>query len=323
MTARRFRHGAVSRLGYGGFGLAGVFESVERDEAVASVRYALERGIDVIDVARAYGPAEAIAGEALRHWSGPRPVLATKVLSTGPLSRWGIPPSVDEVFPPGRVTESTHESLRQLGVDHLDLQQLHLYWPNWGVEGYWLDELQALRDAGTIGAIGVSLPDQRHDVGLPLVQSGAIDSVQTVVNIFDPTALDCLVPACAERGVAVIARCVLDEGGLTGMLSTDTVFPDGDYRAGYFDQGPREQYLARVEALRSYVPEHASSLAALALKFVLAQEAVTTSVVTMHLRRFAQLNIDVLDETPLDPTVAEELRRRHRWVRNFYNRKVM
>lgn len=323
MDTPRFRHGQVSRLGYGGFGLAGVFEPVDAEAAVGSVLLALELGIDVIDVARAYGPAESLVGRALRRWSGPEPVIATKVSSLGPVSRWGIPPSVDEVFPPGHVTASTHESLRELGVDHLDLQQLHLYWPNWGVEGYWLDELVALRDAGSVGAIGVSLPDQRHDVGLPLVLSGVIDSVQTVVNIFDPTALDCLVPACREHDVAVIARCVLDEGGLTGTLTPDTAFADGDYRAGYFDQGPRAEYIARVDALRRYIPEHASSLAALALEFVLADPGITTAVVTMHVEEFARANVAVLDEPALDPAVVAELSHRHRWVRNFYHRKAL
>lgn len=319
----RFRHGEVSRLGYGGFGLAGVFEQVDADAAVRSVLLALELGVDVIDVARAYGPAESLTGQALRRWSGPPPVIATKVESLGPRSRWGIPPNIDEVFPPGHVTASTHASLRELGVDHIDLQQLHLYWPNWGTEGYWLDELVELRDAGLVGAIGVSLPDQRHDVGLPLVMAGAIDSVQTVINIFDPTALDCLVPASRDHEVAVIARCVLDEGGLSGFLAPDTAFADGDYRAGYFDQGPRSEYIARVDALRRFVPEHASSLAALALKFVLADPGVTTAVVTMHVEEFARANAAVLDEPPLDPAVVTELRHHHRWVRNFYHRKAL
>lgn len=323
MSTPRFRHGEVSRLGYGGFGLAGVFEQVDADAAIDSILLALELGVDVIDVARAYGPAESLTGQALRRWSGPKPVIATKVSSLGPTSRWGIPPSVDEVFPPGHVTTSTYDSLRELGVDHIDLQQLHLYWPNWGVEGYWLDELIALRDDGVVGAIGVSLPDQRHDIGLPLVHSGAIDSVQTVINIFDPTALDCLVPACREHDVAVIARCVLDEGGLTGTLDPTTVFADGDYRAGYFDQGPRAEYIARVDALRRYIPDHASSLAALALKFVLADPGITTAVVTMHLEEFARANLAVLDEPALDPSVVAELSHQHRWVRNFYHRKAL
>lgn len=313
----------VSRLGYGAFGLAGVFGAVDEDAAVRSVLHSLERGVTMIDTARAYGPSEEIVGKALRQWTGARPFLASKVNAVGPKQQWGIPTPVADVFPRGHVTAATEESLRRLGVDHIDCMQLHVYWPNWGVEGYWLDELRALRRRGLIGAIGVSLPDQRHDVGLPLVLAGAIDSVQTVVNIFDPTALDCLAPLCRENGVAVIARCVLDEGGLTGFLTPDVEFASGDYRAAYFDQGPRAEYIRRVDALRQFVPEHASTLAALALKFVLHDPAVTVAVASMHVTRFADENIAALAEPPLSTEIFEALRRRHRWVHNFYNAKVM
>jgi methylglyoxal reductase len=87
------------------------------------------------------------------------------------------------------------------------------------------------------------------------------------INIFDPCALENLVPICQKHGVAVIARCIVDEGGPTGLLSPETVFESGDFRHGYFDDTtPRETYIAKVRTLESYVPEHASSLAALALK---------------------------------------------------------
>jgi methylglyoxal reductase len=313
----------VSRLGYGAFGLAGVFGQIDVDDAAKSVLHSLERGINFIDTARGYGPAEAVIAAALKQWHGERPFIATKVNAIGPLHQWGIPPPVGEVFPRGHVTKTTEMSLKTLGVDYIDCMQLHLYWPNWGVHGYWLDELLALRAQGKIGAIGVSLPDQRSDIALPLIRSGAIDSIQTVVNIFDPQAFDCVAPICAEHGVAIIARCVLDEGGLTGFLTHDTRFEDGDYRARYFDQGPRSEYIRRVDALREFVPEHAKTLAALALKFVLHDPAITVAISSMHIPKFADENIAALDEAPLSPAIWETLRRKHRWVRNFYNSKVM
>ncbi|MCX6020107.1 MAG: aldo/keto reductase [Chloroflexi bacterium] len=313
----------VSRLGFGAFGFAGVFGAVDEGSAVRSVLHSLERGVTMIDTARGYRPAEAVIGKALQQWSGARPFIASKVNALGPKEQWGFPTSVADVFPRGHITHATETSLRTLGVERIDCMQLHLYWPNWGVEGYWLDELRALRERGLIGAIGVSLPDQRHDVGLPLVLSGAIDSVQTVINIFDPTALDFLVPLCRERGVAVIARCVLDEGGLTGFLTPEMEFAPGDYRAAYFDQGPRAEYIRHVDALRQFVPEHAASLAALALKFVLHDPGVTVAIASMHVTRFADENIAALAEPPLSAEVFEILRRRHRWLHNFYNSKVM
>lgn len=312
----------VSRIGFGAFGLGGVFGAFDENEAIAALHLCWEQGVNFLDTARHYGKSEAIIGRALRGWKGAAPFIATKAETIGPKEQWGTPRPVDVCFPRGHITREAETSLRTLGVDAIDLFQMHLYWPNWGIEGYWLDELQALQAAGKVKTIGVSLPDQRHDVALPLVMSGRIQSVQTVFNIFDPLPLDCLIPLCQKHQVAVIARCVLDEGGLTGTLRADTVFKEGDYRAKYFDLGPRETYIAKVDALRKFIPAHASSLAALALKFVLKHPGVTTAVSSMHLKPHAEENIRAADEPPLSDAVFEELFRYHRWIRNFYHPKV-
>lgn len=312
----------VSRLGFGGMGLCNCFELQDQKSMVRSVLHSLERGINFIDTARGYGESEALIGQALKEWSGPRPFVATKVESLGKdNTRWVLPPKLEETFPKGHVRKNAETSLRLLGVDRIDLLQLHLYWPTWGASGYWMEELQALRAEGKVAAIGVSAPDHRHDVVLPLVLSGLIDSVQTIINIFDPLALDALVPLCNERGVAVLARCVLDEGGLAGTLSADTEFRDGDFRNRYFDAGPRSEYLRRLDALRAFVPKHARNLASLALKFVLSQPGVTTALSSMHITAHADANINALEEPALSQEVFEDLRRRHRWVRNLYEEK--
>ena len=166
----------------------------------------------------------------------------------------------------------------------------------------------------------MSIPDHRSDLALGLVASGLVESVQTIVNIFDPLALDALVPLCQQRGVAVIARCVLDEGGLTGAVTADTTFAEGDYRHGYFDDTvPRAVYLAKVDALRAFVPEHAPSLAALALKFVTQQPGITTALTSMHLPEYAAANIAAVDGPDLPDEVVDLLRTRHRFIKNFNN----
>ena len=312
----------VSRLGFGAMGLCNCFELQDQQTMVRSVLHSLERGINFIDTARGYGESEALIGEALRQWKGAKPFIATKVESLGPdNTRWVLPPRVEDTFPRGHVRKNAETSLRLLGVEQIDLLQLHLYWPTWGQGGYWMDELLALRAEGKVASIGVSAPDHRHDVVLPLVQSGPIDSVQTIINIFDPLALDALVPLCQARGVAVIARCVLDEGGLAGAFGPDTQFRGGDFRGNYFDSGPRSEYLQRLEALRAFVPTHASSLASLALKFVLHHPGVTTALSSMHVTQHADANIAALDEPALDAATFETLRRHHRWVRNLYEVK--
>jgi methylglyoxal reductase len=312
----------VSRLGFGAMGLCGCFGELDEKELIGTVLHSLEKGVNFIDTARGYGESELILGKALREWKGERPFIATKVESLGSdNTRWALPPDVNQTFPRGHIRRNAEESLRLLGVEQLDLLQLHVYWPNWGVEGYWMDELQSLKEEQKVAAIGVSAPDHRHDVVLPLVLSELIDSVQTILNIFDPLALDCLVPLCRARNVAVIARCVLDEGGLSGTLGPDTLFEPSDFRKSFFDSIPRAQYIERVDALRAFVPSQAASLATLAIKFALHDPGVTTAISSMHVRPFADENIAALSEPPLSAETFEELRRKHRWVRNFYDSK--
>lgn len=312
----------VSVIGYGAMGLGGAFGEFDKIEATRSILLSLEKGVNFFDTARHYGNSEELLGGALKQWQGKRPYIATKIESHGvDNTRWAIPPRVDEVFPKKLIRQNTEDSLKRLGVDSIDLMQLHLYWPNWGVEGYWLDELQKLKNEGKIRSIGVSNPDHRHDTVLPLVMSGQIDAVQTIINIFDPLALDCLVPICTDNKVAIIARCVMDEGGLTGFLTETTTFEDIDFRKSYFDQVPRSEYIQHVDALKKFIPAEATSLAKLALKYVLKQPGVTTAISSMHITQFALENIAAIEEQPISDQAFYELYTRHRWVNNLYHSK--
>jgi aryl-alcohol dehydrogenase-like predicted oxidoreductase len=308
----------IGRLGFGAMGFAGWFGDQSEADHIKALHYALDRGVNFIDTARAYGGSEMILGRGLKQWKGEKPFVATKVegLAGGP--QWSTVVPVNSSLPRGQVTSSCEASLRALQLDSVDLLQLHAYWPVWGVEGHWMDELRALKEQGKTRAIGISAPDHRSDMVLPIVMSGAIDSVQTVINIFDPIALENLVPICQRHDVAVIARCILDEGGLTGMLTPQTDFPPGDFRRGYFDDTvPRATYIAKVEALKAYLPEHASSLAALALKFALWHPGVTTAITSMHEQRYAKMNIDAADEPRLPDHIFKTLMFKHRFIKAF------
>jgi aryl-alcohol dehydrogenase-like predicted oxidoreductase len=198
--------------------------------------------------------------------------------------------------------------------------QLHLYWPNWGHEGYWMDELQQLRETGKTRTVGISVPDHRHDMVISLVKSGLIDSVQTIVNIFESEPLDTLVPICHDNGVAVIARCILDEGGLTGFLTPEMTFAEGDFRRGYFDWTvPRRAYIAKVQALRDHVPTQAASLAALAVKFAVHHPGVTTGISSMHVEEFLRMNVAAVEEDPLSDETYQTLLTSHRFAINLSN----
>lgn len=311
----------ISKLGFGAWGLSGIFEQCSEKELINSVRNCLDQGITLIDTARDYGDSERIVGKALKGYNGCQPLISSKIQSKGPgMLRWGMPRDVNEVFPKGWVTQSAEKSLRQLGREKIDLFQLHLYWANWGVEGYWMDELQELKASGKVDHIGISIPDHRHDNALILVNSGLIDSVQTIVNIFDPYAFDSLIPLCQEKNIAVLARGVLDQGGLTGFLSTDMEFDQGDLRRELFSRDIREEYIHRVEVLKQYVPRYASSHTALAIKFVLAHPGLTSALISMHIEKFANENIRVLEEDPIPEEVFQEIRMQHRWLKNLFSK---
>ena len=309
----------LSKLGFGAMGLAGWFEKVSETDMQRTLLNALEQGVNFIDTARAYGDSERIIGQALRQWTGERPFIASKIESLGSdNTRWAIPRPVETTFPEGHIKKCAETSLKTLGIEQIDLMQLHLYWPNWGTSGYWLDDLLALKEEGKVRYVGVSNPDCRCDTVLPLVQTGLIDSVQTIFNIFDPTPLDCLVPIAQENNVAVLARCIMDEGGLSGFLTEDTEFDDSDFRQTFFNHVPPSFYMEKVDALRKFIPESASSLAALAIKFATHHPGITTALTSMHVPHLAEQNIAVMNEDGLTEEVFEELRRHHRWTRNFY-----
>ncbi|MCL6217016.1 aldo/keto reductase [Zunongwangia pacifica] len=311
----------VSELCFGAWGLSGIFEKCSEQDLIRSVVNCLNKGINFIDTARDYGDSEHIVGKVLKQYEGEKPFISTKIQSRGPgMLRWGMPRDVNEVFPKGWVTKSAEESLRQLQLEKVDLMQLHLYWANWGLDGYWMEELQELKECGKIDHIGISIPDHRHENALVMASSGLVDSIQTIVNIFDPYAFDSLIPLCQEKKIAVLARCVLDQGGLSGFLTPEMKFEDGDLRKVLFSKEIREEYIERVKALEQYIPTYASNLTSLAIKFVLAHPGVTSALISMHIEKYANENIAVLQEEPLPESVFQEIRMHHRWLKNLFNK---
>ena len=186
-----------------------------------------------------------------------------------------------------------------------------------------MEELQRLKAQGKVRHIGISVPDHRSDMVLPIVASGLIDSVQTIVNIFDPTALEVLVPLCAAQKVAVIARCILDEGGLTGLSDPRDGLPRRRFSPRLLrrDRAARELYRegGRLASLRAGTRIVAGPR--LAIKFVLKDLGITTAITSMHVPAFADANIAAVEEPELDDDTFQKLMTRHRFIKNFNNVK--
>ncbi|MGH9330136.1 MAG: aldo/keto reductase, partial [Vicinamibacterales bacterium] len=150
---------------------------------------------------------------------------------------------------------------------------------------------------------------------LEALESGLVDSVQVVYNIFDQAPEDTLFPACERLGVALIARVPFDEGSLTGALRADASWPEGDWRNIYFSPENLAATLTRVDALRAVVPS-GMDLPELALRFVLNHPTVSTTIPGMRTTRHVERNLGSSDGKPLSSEMLSDLRR-HRWDRTM------
>jgi aryl-alcohol dehydrogenase-like predicted oxidoreductase len=309
----------ISEAGFGAWGLGGKqWQGVSANDSEDALRRALDLGVNFIDTALAYGDgdSERLVGRVLRHTTSPV-VVATKV---PPLN--GVWPAasfslIEEVFPSRHIIKSTEDSLRNLRVDSIDLQQLHVWNPRWTYQEEWRRAFDELKQAGKIRFIGVSLTEHDPDSGLELVRSGLVDSFQVLYNIFDPSAADKLFPLTMEEGVGIIARVPLDEGGLTGLITERTVFAADDFRAGYFRGERRRDLVERVAALQYDLRDHPGDLADTAIRFCLSHPAVSTVIPGMRRVQHVERNVRAVECGPLN-TVILELLRAHAWDRNFY-----
>jgi aryl-alcohol dehydrogenase-like predicted oxidoreductase len=209
----------------------------------------------------------------------------------------------------------TEKSRRNLGVSRIDLQQLHVWSDAWVEDEGWQRAARDLKQNGVIEGFGISVNRWEADNVLKALDTGLVDAVQVVYNIFDQAPEDRLLPACLDRGVAVIARVPFDEGSLTGNLKATDTWPKGDWRNLYFTPPHLAETLPRVEALRPLVPA-GSSLSDLALRFILHHRAVSTTIPGMRSLPHVDGNIAASDAPPLGADLIEALRA-HRWERTW------
>ncbi|WP_344779213.1 aldo/keto reductase [Microbacterium marinilacus] len=308
----------VGEIGYGMWGIGGGpggFTGWDYDTAPLALDEAVERGCTFFDTAWVYGRGESerLLG-ALRSRHPEREMrLATKI---PPLNReW--PPraqdTLDDVFPAQHVRDYTLRSIENLGVERIDLLQFHVWEDRWASQPGWQDVVAGLKDEGLIGGFGISVNRWEPTNCFAALDTGLVDAVQVIYNVFDQAPEDELFPRAAEEDIAIIARVPFDEGSLTGTLRADTVFPDEDWRAVYFGPENLPPTIERVEALRSVVPE-GSTLPELALRFILHHPAVSVVIPGMRKPQHVHANLAVSDAAPLPADVLDELRA-HRWDR--------
>ncbi|MFQ5828338.1 MAG: aldo/keto reductase [Candidatus Methylomirabilia bacterium] len=308
----------VSEIGFGAWGIGGTYWGPTDDRlSLRALRRAFELGVNFVDTALAYGNgrSEQLVGRAIREYGGAIRV-ATKIPPKG--GDWpprpGTPARV--VFPAEWIIRATEQSLEHLGLDSLDLQQLHIWLDEWLDEPDWQEAIVRLKAQRKIRAFGVSVLDHRPDTALRAITSGLIDSVQVIFNIFDQSPRDALFPLCQAHGVGVIARVPFDEGSLTGAFGPDTRFPPGDFRREYFRGERLAETLRRVEGLKFLVRGEIRSLAQAALKFCLSHPEVSTVIPGMRRPEHLEANCAAAG-VPLREQELATLRA-HAWPRNFY-----
>jgi aryl-alcohol dehydrogenase-like predicted oxidoreductase len=262
---------SVGAIGLGCMGMSWAYSSGERDDAasVAVIRRALDLGVTLIDTSDVYGPFtnEELVGRALRDRRDDA-VLATKggLVHDPELEGLGM----RRVGAPAHLRAALDASLGRLGVDHVDLYQLHRVGDDVSLEESWaaLAELVAAGKARRLGLSEVSVAqlEAAHAIH-------PVASVQSELSLWTRDALDDGVLAwCAEHGAAFIPFSPLGRGFLTGAISAAS-FDDDDFRARNprFTREALAQNLAIVDEVRAVAARHDATPGQVALAWTLAQ----------------------------------------------------
>ena len=316
MKYRRFgRTGwIIGEIGFGMWGM-GSWSGSSTEESFSSLQHAVDLGCNFFDTAWAYGNgrSEALLGELIRNNPQKRIYAASKI---PPKNRqW---PSrrhfkLDECFPPEHIKEYIHISLENARLESFDLMQFHVWEDSWLTDDRWAKTMDELKHQGLIRAVGISINRWEPWNGVRAVRSGLVDSVQVIYNIFDQNPEVELLPACVEMDVAVIARVPFDEGTLTGTLTKDSTWPEGDWRNTYFVPNNLIPSVERADALKAVLPE-GMNMAEMALRFILSNPSVSTTIPGMRKKAHVESNIATSDAGALPERLISELRN-HAWER--------
>jgi aryl-alcohol dehydrogenase-like predicted oxidoreductase len=309
----------VSEIGFGAWAIGGARWGGRRDaDARAALERAFECGVNFVDTALVYGDghSERLVGEFARSKQG-KVYVATKVPPK--CYQWPARPGVPlrDFFPASWIIECAEQSLKNLGLERIDLLQLHVWADAWTEQDEWYEALEKLRREGKVRLTGISINSHDPQSAVRVVQQDRVDVLQVFFNIFDQSPLDALFPACAKHGVGVLARVPFDEGSLTGKLTRETKFPDGDFRASYFGGELLAQTVVRVEKLRPLLEGVATTMARGALRYVLSHPAVSCTIPGMRDIKQVDENCAASADGPLSLATLSELEV-FRWVRQPY-----
>jgi len=304
----------VSEIGYGMWGMGG-WTGSDDDESLRALDRAIALGCNFFDTAWAYGEgkSEQLFRQVQQQHRDAKMIVATKIPPKN--MRWPARAEypVSETYPADHIRKYTETSLANLGVDAIDLQQFHVWSDTWADDKGWQRAVDDLKREKLVRAFGISVNRREPINVLRALDTGLIDSVQVVYNIFDQSPEDELFSYCQQHHIAIIARVPFDEGSLTGTLTADSTWPQGDFRNNYFTRDTLPPTLERVNRLKPIVPQ-GMDLPELALRFILEHPAVSTTIPGMRRPRHVERNAAASDGVKLPPRLHDALKQ-HRWDR--------
>jgi aryl-alcohol dehydrogenase-like predicted oxidoreductase len=304
----------ISVIGSGLWGMGGWTGSND-GESGKVLQGLLDRGCNFFDTAYSYGNGRSdhLLGELIQNNRRKRIIAATKLPPKN--LRWPASPSdpIKAVYPIRHVLRYAETTRKALGVDCIDLVQFHVWDDHWAKDPEWIRSVKRLKSDGIAKAVGISLNRWEPSNGLAAIKTGLVDTVQVIYNIFDQAPEDELFPVCKEMDVGIIARVPLDEGSLGGKMSGGTKFPSNDWRSRYFGPENLPPTIRRVNALEKIVPQD-MTLPEMALRFILANPQVATTIVGMRKMDHIAENLKAADAPALPSSLVAAIKK-HRWDR--------
>lgn len=317
MQKRRFgrTNWEVSEIGYGMWGLA-EWTGSDQKEIEESLDRAVALGCNFYDTAWAYaaGKSEQILGQLIKRNTDKKLYCATKIPAKN--FKWPAKPEykLEDCYPAAHIIEYTEKSLKNLQLECIDLQQFHVWDDSWSDQDDWKKAIEKLKKDGKVQHFGISVNRWEPDNVIKALETGLIDTVQVIYNIFDQAPEDNLFPLCRKLDIGVIARVPFDEGTLTGTMTKDTTFSKDDWRSTYFVPENLISSVEHADALIPLIPT-GMTMPEMALRFILANDDVHTIIPGMRKIKNVVANMAAGDGQKLQESLLSKLRE-HRWDRS-------
>jgi len=222
------------------------------------------------------------------------------------------------VFPKQYVLDCLDESLRNLNRDSVDVYQFHTWIDDWAKQEEWQETAREMKQSGKARFIGISVQSDEPANVIAALETGLVDAVQVIYNIFDQSPEDELLPYCQNHNIGIIARVPFDEGSLTGKIRPDTTFAPTDFRNSYFQGNRKQEVWDHVQRLVRDLDMSVEVLPEYALRYTLSHPAVSTVIPGMRSVKHVSANCTASDAGPLPANVLQKMKA-HRWVHNYYD----